>query len=69
MTFEDYLRNEIHPILHPQLLDDDMPDHFDNWLGDLDGQDYMEYAELYGNHKYLDGKQHVIDSILKKLSK
>jgi hypothetical protein len=25
--------------------DDDMPDHFDDWLGSLDGEDYIKLAE------------------------
>lgn len=46
-NFEEYLK-EIHAELFPQLLDDDMPDHFDDWLGSLDGEEYINYADLYG---------------------
>lgn len=41
--FEDFLK-EKHFELHPQLLDDDLPDAFDNWLGELDGEDYISYG-------------------------
>lgn len=37
---------EIHADLFPSLLDDDMPDHFDNWLGELEGEDYMRFGEV-----------------------
>lgn len=54
-TFEDYLK-DVHGGLFPTLLDDDMPDHFDNWLGSLDGEEYMKYAQAYGEHCYNRGK-------------
>lgn len=53
-TFESYLR-EIHIKIFPTVLDDDGPDHFDDWLGTLDGYEYMEYAELYGKEMFIAG--------------
>jgi hypothetical protein len=50
-TFEDYLK-ERHAENFPMLLDDDMPDHFDDWLGTLDEEDYIKYAEAYGKEAY-----------------
>lgn len=41
--FEEFLK-EKHAESFPQLLDDDMPDHFDSWLGSLDGDEYIELA-------------------------
>lgn len=41
--FEDFLKDK-HFELNPQLLDDDLPDAFDNWLGTLDGEDYIKYG-------------------------
>lgn len=41
--FEDFLK-EKHYEMFPQLLDDDLPDAFDNWLGTLDGEDYIKYG-------------------------
>lgn len=43
-TFEEYLE-ERHTELFPTVLDDDMPDHFDNWVGSLDADEVMRYAE------------------------
>lgn len=41
--FEEYLKF-IHGGAYPALLDDDMPDHFDDWLGSLDGEDYIAHG-------------------------
>ncbi len=46
LTFEEFLRNE-HANQYVGT-DDDMPDDFDNWLGCLDGDEYMEAGERYG---------------------
>lgn len=63
MTFEEYLQNEIHPQLFPQILDDDLPDHFDNWLGDIDGEDWLEWGELYGKSQFLGGMDRAISQL------
>lgn len=42
--FEKFLQ-EKHAEAYPMLLDDDMPDHFDDWLGQLDGEEYIAFAE------------------------
>ena len=44
-TFIDFLR-DIHAKDYVGL-DDDMSDHFEHWLGDLDGEEYIEYANRY----------------------
>lgn len=54
LSFEDFLQ-EKHAELFPTVLDDDGPDHFDDWLGSLDGEDYIKYAEEYGERKYNEG--------------
>jgi hypothetical protein len=41
--FEEYLQT-IHGSQY-RGLDDDMPDAFDNWIGELDTEELMEYAE------------------------
>ncbi len=61
-TFEEYLA-DIHIKIHPEILDDDLPDHFDNWLGELSGEDYMEWAELYGKEQYLAGQQFALNQL------
>lgn len=53
-TFESFMQ-DIHAIDY-HGLDDDMPDSFDEWLTDLDPQEYMDYAESYGQHEYIQGR-------------
>lgn len=44
--FEKYLE-DICFEENPQILDDDMSDFFDNWLGGLDGDDYLTYGNEF----------------------
>ena len=60
-TFEDFLKN-MHANLFPMLLDDEGPDHFDNWLGTLDGADYIEWGTLYGREQFLAGQAKVLEN-------
>lgn len=32
--------------------DDDMPESFDDWLAQLDGEEYIRYADMYGSLMY-----------------
>jgi len=48
-TFEEYLE-EICFEFHTEVLDDDMPDFFENWLGDLNTADLLIYSEGWGRH-------------------
>jgi hypothetical protein len=48
-SFEDFLKQK-HYEEHPMLIDDDLPDAFDNWLGEIDGEDYMKYGQEYGEY-------------------
>jgi len=42
-TFEEYLRDN---VWEPEgILDDYMPDAFDNWCAELDVQEVMDYAD------------------------
>lgn len=61
-TFEEFLQ-EFHIKLYPQILDDDLTDSFDKWLGDLDGEEYINYAELYGKSQFLAGKTELLNKI------
>jgi hypothetical protein len=45
-TFESYLKN-IHFRDYPQLIDDNIPEHFDDWIGDQDVDTIMSYADDY----------------------
>lgn len=45
-TFEDFLKEQ-----HGKDYigcDDDMPDDFDSWVSELDSQEVMDFAELWG---------------------
>ena len=48
-SFEQYLEDHCFE-LHPEILDDDMPDFFDNWLGDQDVESLLVYSEGWGRH-------------------
>ena len=61
-TFEDFLQ-DIHIRLYPLVQDDDLPDHFEKWLGELDGEDYIRWGELHGKQQYLMGKEEALKSI------
>jgi hypothetical protein len=43
-TFEKYIESRWEP---EGVLDDDMPDAFDSMLGELDGQEYIDFADEY----------------------
>jgi c-di-GMP-related signal transduction protein len=43
-ALESYLQ-EVHIEEYPLLLDDDLPDHFNDWLGMLDYSDIVAYAK------------------------
>lgn len=57
-NFEDYLQ-EKHMEANPMILDDDLPDHFDEWLGNLDIETVIIMADAYGAQKHLEGVQEV----------
>lgn len=47
LSFEDFLKDK-HYEENPTILDDDLPDAFDDWLGNLDGHEYIRYADEWG---------------------
>lgn len=49
LSFEEWLEDYCFNI-HPQVLDDDMPDFFDNWMGDLDVEYLLTRGEEYGEY-------------------
>lgn len=59
-SFENYLQN-IHSVIYGGT-DDDMPDAFENWLSNLDGEDYMRYGQLYGEKTFLEGHRSLLDN-------
>lgn len=58
-TFNEFMQ-EVHSQIFPMVLDDDLPDHYSDWLGTHDVQEMMEYAELYGKSQYLVGKEEIL---------
>ncbi len=46
-SFADYLYYEVHTRLFNNLLDDDIPDHYEDWLAELDPMEVIDYAEEY----------------------
>ena len=46
MNFEKYLEEQC-PM--DGVLDDDCPDHVDNWISNLDTQEVMDYAQEWGD--------------------
>lgn len=45
--FEAYLQDIFNDGPGTMMLDDDLPDGFDNWLGGLDGDDMFTYANEF----------------------
>ena len=48
-SFEQYLEERCFEE-NPTILDDGMPDFFDNWLGDQDIESLLIYSEGWGRH-------------------
>ncbi len=55
MTFEDYLQKQFLEEC-PGTLDDEGPDKYEDWLANLDGEEYINYGNAYGEIEYLNGK-------------
>jgi hypothetical protein len=63
-TFEDFLQEMCFKINDDQgILDDDMPDYFDNWLGTLDGEDYIKWADIYAQQQFVAGMEKMLDNL------
>jgi len=62
-TFEDFL-NDMHANLYPMLLDDEGPDHFEYWLGTLEAEDYIRWADLFAQERFLAGMDRVINKLI-----
>ena len=45
-TFKNYLR-VVHCRENPEILDDDLPDHFESWMVEQDIEDLFCYADEY----------------------
>jgi len=62
-TFEKYLEQVCFEA-NPQVLDDDMPDFFDDWLGSQDGEDYIRLADEYANKVREEERERIEATIL-----
>jgi len=45
-NFGDYLQDQFFKE-EPQTLDDQFPDAFNDWIEQLDGQEYIDYADKF----------------------
>jgi len=63
-TFEDLLAERFMKD-EPESVGskDDFEDNFSNWLEKLDGQQYMDYAEMYGREQFLAGMDRCINKL------
>lgn len=49
--FEDYLMTIFAEGDGSCVLDDDFPEAYDEWLGELECDDFIRYGNIYGNIK------------------
>ena len=54
-TFEDFLK-ELHAVKYTGT-DDDMPEAFDAWLGELDVEALLRIGHTYGMSQYIKGME------------
>jgi hypothetical protein len=59
-NFEEFLQ-DYHYINNPQLLDDDLPDAFDDWLVELQADDWIKLAEKWQDRQ--EAKENIDDKI------
>lgn len=66
-NFEGYLM-EYFCKVEPTVLDDDIPDAFNDWLEGIDIDTIFKVADSFGRLKFLEGKlegeQKIIDSVI-----
>ncbi len=63
-TFEDFLQDMCFR-LNPNVVDDDMSDFFDNWLSTIDGEEYIKWADLFAQERFLAGMDRCINQLKK----
>ena|ERR1035437_6410371 len=61
-TFKEFLEEKCFDE-NPQVLDDNMPDHFDNWLGDLSTEDWMDLGQECANLAFLLGQKECLEKM------
>lgn len=66
MTFTEYLQEQ-HMIDNPELLDDDLPDDFDRWLGTMDIDELIQYADDFSKHVQKEILRNIIETFKPKI--
>jgi len=70
-TFENYL-SDIHLKQNPEILGDDLPDRFYDWLAELDVDDVIKYADefaIQNKKELLEWVDLEIEAVMKILKK
>lgn len=65
-TFEEFLA-EKHVEMQPEILDDDIPDAFDAWMSDMEQDELVRLADLYGMSRYNSGLKEGSDLIIEAI--
>jgi hypothetical protein len=63
MNFAIFLHDE-HTQKYPELLDDSLPDHFDEWISNMESDEWIKLAEEYGLKKSV----YKVDNLIKELT-
>lgn len=63
-TFEEYLQEQ--HSKHYTGTDDDMPEKYEAWLGNMDVSDIIEWADIYGRTQFTAGTQSLLDELKNK---
>lgn len=61
--FEDFLQDMCFSI-NPTVLDDDMPDFFDNFMSNLEIEDLLRWADMFAQERFLAGMDRVIKQVI-----
>lgn len=61
-TFKDFLQ-DTHAELYPTVLDDDLSDSFDSWIGEMNNEELIDWGELYGRSQYIAGKAVILNEV------
>ena len=61
-TFEQFLERLCFDI-NTTVLDDDMPDFFDNWLANVEMEDMMRWGQMYGESQYVEGMGQIVNQL------
>ena len=57
-NFDEYLMSVFIDIEHP--TDDMAPDMYESWVAEQDVQDIIDWANIYGQRKYVEGQRDML---------